>query len=535
MTLTTCALLALALSLRSASAQPSGPRAVEVEVEAGRLAGSASASVSRFFGIPFAAPPIRFNAPEPARAWEGVYDATKHKPACVQKFSYPEDRRNRSMQWFNTPPPPAGESEDCLYLDIYAPAGAAPGCKAVMFWLFGGGFSFGSGSLPQYDGSSFAADQDVVVVAPNYRTNVFGFPGSPEKPESEQNLGFLDQRLALDWVQRNIHAFGGDPNRVTLFGESAGSGSVEILVNNPPRPVPFAGAIMQSGQSSIALSDRSSAASWKKLTKAAGCETDGALECMRAVPADKLKALVEHGQLKFAPIHDGNTTYTSTGRVDRLSSTEGSSKIARVPVMIGSDADDGGPFVYGMTDAGATLKRLLPAGAAGVVDKILSAYPLDGLGLGPVNKQLSAIFGDFAFTCPAKVVAEDSASVGIPTWRYFFDAGFANTEAYPGSGAWHSSEIGLVYGTYPREGATAYQAAVSRAMQKAWADFAKDPFAGPGWDPVPRVSVFGGGVRARAGPANSSAHPVMEVGKAGHIDRRCFLYKPIYKAAMRSR
>lgn len=160
-----------------------------VMLEAGRVAGTSSPAVSRFLGVPFAAPPVRFDPPRPAPPWQGTYDASRHKPACLQKFAYPEDARNRSIQWFSTPGPPAGEDEDCLYLDVFVPAGAAQGSKAVMFWLFGGGFSYGSGSLPLYDGASFAEKQDVIVVSPNYRTNVFGFPGSPEKPLSEQNLG----------------------------------------------------------------------------------------------------------------------------------------------------------------------------------------------------------------------------------------------------------------------------------------------------------------------------------------------------------
>ncbi|PFH62232.1 hypothetical protein XA68_14511 [Ophiocordyceps unilateralis] len=321
--------LLLFFSLRwgTASAEPvaAAERPV-VTLSSGPVAGIASDSVKRFLGLPFAAPPVRFAPPLPAEPWEGIYDGSKSKPACVQKFRLPEDARERTMRWFNAPPPPAGESEDCLYLDIYTPADAVEGSnKAVMFWLFGGGFSFGSGSLPLYDGSSFARNQDIIIVSINYRTNIFGFPGSPELPISEQNLGtplplrFLDQRLALDWVRKNIHAFGGDPERITLFGESAGSGGVEVLVTNPPDPVPFAAAIMQSGQGSIALKNNTnSARSWASIIKNTNCDQEGSpLACVRSLPAARLKSIMESTALSFFPIYDGGATWKGTGRIDR--------------------------------------------------------------------------------------------------------------------------------------------------------------------------------------------------------------------------
>ena len=118
-------------------------------------------------------------------------DASEYKPACIQEFNGPPEARNRTIEWFSDPPPPAGEDEDCLNLNVYAPANAEPGSKPVLFWIFGGAFVFGTGSLPLYDGVSFATNQDVVVVTFNYRTNIFGFPGSPDVPPEEQNLGYI--------------------------------------------------------------------------------------------------------------------------------------------------------------------------------------------------------------------------------------------------------------------------------------------------------------------------------------------------------
>lgn len=148
---------------------------------------SSSVIVKQFLGLPFGAPPVRFSPPKPAAPWNSIYDASKYKPACMQQFSYPEATRNLTIKWYSTPGAPAGESEDCLNLNVFTPT--TRGSKAVLFWLFGGGFNFGTGSLPYYDGSSFAANQDVVVVTINYRTNLFGFPGAAILPLGERSLG----------------------------------------------------------------------------------------------------------------------------------------------------------------------------------------------------------------------------------------------------------------------------------------------------------------------------------------------------------
>ncbi|KJZ74381.1 hypothetical protein HIM_06191 [Hirsutella minnesotensis 3608] len=500
-----------------------------VTLDSGTVAGSTTGSVNRFLGIPFAAPPIRFDPPRPAGRFRGTFDATRQMPACIQKFKYPEEAREREMEWFNTPPPPAGESEDCLYLDIYSPANATAGSKPVLFWLYGGGFSFGTATLSQYSGTSFAQNQDIVIVAPNYRTNVFGFPGSPEKPMAEQNLGLLDARFALNWVQQNIRAFGGDPKKVTIFGESAGSGIVETLVIKPPMPLPFRAAIMQSGVASIALPNQDSANSWKKLAKAVNCaKADSTLACMRQVPAATIKNISEHQKLDFSPIFE-RSTYPNNGRINRRRSTQANPRIARVPMLVGSNADEGGPFVYGQTDPRAFLSMLLPQSVTGLLDVLLGGYSTSGGRLSFLDRRLATIVTDFAFQCPTKLVAEEGVKSGIPSWRYYFDAAFNNTQIFPNSGAFHSSEIYLIFGTYPRSGATAYQMKLSQALQKVWADFAKNPSQGPGWEQAPKIAVLGAASRKKV-PARANS-PIKTVVKPNKIDRRCILYRAIYDAA----
>ncbi|KAK2767482.1 hypothetical protein FQN54_003639 [Arachnomyces sp. PD_36] len=490
---------------------------------------SATATVNQFLGVPFGAPPVRFSPPEPAQSWESPYDASEYKPACIQEFQYPEVVRNKTIEWFATPGPPAGESEDCLNLNVFTPAGAEEGSKAVIFWIYGGSFAFGAGSIPLYDGSSFATNQDVVVVTPNYRTNVFGFPGSSELPEGERNLGFLDQRLALDWVQRNIAAFGGDPDRVTIAGESAGGGSVDVLVTNPPEPVPFHAAIMQSGQGTLHTSAGASAGSWTELAEEFDCPPNDSIDCLREVPALELKNFIERHQLTFSPERDGGATWADNPREDRLNSTDEDPIIARVPIMIGSNADEGAVEALMQNSTEEWLRSSFGDAASDqIIQILLQQYAIGSPGISNDADQINAISTEFSVGCPAKIIAEDSEEVGIDAWRYYFNGSFPNSELFPTSGAYHTAEIELIFGTYEREGATEFQEEVSDAMQEAWANFAKDPSCGPGWDAAPKVGVFGGG--ARPGLSDSGRKALVAIDPE-ILDRRCVLFKTIYDAA----
>ncbi|KAI9368530.1 Carboxylesterase [Aspergillus egyptiacus] len=525
--------LVLLASATGALASPCKPdhRPTAV-IDSGTVAGastsfpSSTVTVNKFLGIPFAAPPVRFSPPRPAHSWEGIYDATEHKPSCIQQFNYPEETRNRTMQFFNTPPPPAGESEDCLYLNVFAPAGAtSEEPKAVLFWLYGGALMFGTGSLPGYDGSSFAANQDVVVVTINYRTNVFGFPGSPDLPKNQRNLGWLDQRLALKWVQRNIAAFGGDPDRVTIFGESAGGASVDALITLPPKPLPFHAAIMQSGEATVNNRAENAGVGWQELVELAGCPPKRrAVNCLRALPALELKEIIERNALSFGPVTD-KATYAEDAHQKRLHSTAQRPLIARVPLMIGTTARDAWPLIMGGNDTAQYLRTAFPTFSEEKIQDIIAAYPISAAsGIRSPAEQIAVIATEFGFQCPAKVIADGTADVGVPAWRYIFNASFPNHEIFPGSGAFHSSEIGLVFGTYQREGATPFQEELSDFMEKAWADFAKDPASGPGWDAVPEVGVLGGW--------DAQGQVAVTTLPSGEVDRRCEFFDDLYAAAL---
>lgn len=287
-----------------------------------------------YLGLPFASsPPARFGPPEPPKAWSSPLIAQKQPAACLQQF-FPGAAGERTKAYFNNPgfAPPA-ESEDCLYLNVFAPQDASPtSLKPVLFWIFGGNLQFGTASLAYYNGSSLAVNHDVVVVAINYRTNMFGFSGSPEIPTDQQNAGLLDQRLALQWVQDNIASFGGDPSKVTLFGESAGGFSVKQLLANPPNPLPFRAAILQSqGSASTGLTQ----VSYAGVAKHFGCsDAPSTLACLRKVPGTDIENYITENALGFPPVSDAINSGGNT-----LPSIL-SGKFANVPILIGSNSDE---------------------------------------------------------------------------------------------------------------------------------------------------------------------------------------------------
>lgn len=343
-------------------------------------------------------------------------------------------------------------------------------------------------------------------------------------------------------MQRNIREFGGDPKRVTIVGESAGAQSVDLLLVAPPDPAPFAGAIMQSGQMTVYRLKSKSEESWKSLVSETNCgSAHSPLECVRNLPADQVIKVVDAKELTFAPIVDGGVTFPEQGRQDRQSSTPGNSKIARVPVLLGTTANDGSVFAYGTGDLKTALATYLPPNTSStVVNSILGLYDKLGIAglvaslIGPggiididvdLSPLIAAIITDLLALCPASVLADDNEKAGIPTWRYYYDAEFPNNQAFPGSGAWHSSEIVEIFDTYSRNGATALQKQVSVKMQKAWADFAKYPTKGPGWAMQPRVGVYGDGARPGLSDKGRQAFKTIDDSE---IDYRCGLYKQLY-------
>ena len=340
---------------------------------------------------------------------------------------------------------------------------------------------------------------------------------APQIPLTQRNLGYLDQRLALDWVQRNIAAFGGDPAKVTIFGESAGSSSVDELVTAPPDPIPFQAAIMESGTVSFYPNhNNSDSTPWDKLIAALNCTTD-ALTCASTADAQSIKTVEERLSLQFRPVSD-NVTQLEWPEAARRAGA-----IAKVPILTGTNAQEARPYVIGVNDTATYLNAIFP-GIPMLQAAVAAAYAAgsiaDGYALGSAYDIAAAIGTDLGFRCPAALQANDSLTAGIPTWRYLFNATFPNTQLLSNLGVFHSSEIPIVFGTYPQADATSDEVALSQYMQTAWAKFAKDPMDGPGWAEAPNVAVLGSqGVLENDVPA-------------GALDGRCLLYQAIFAALL---
>jgi para-nitrobenzyl esterase len=241
-------LMALPIVLSSAIAGQAfaqAPPQIRVNTDNGMVQGTEQSGIRSFKGIPFAAPPVgdlRWKEPQPAAKWRDVRQATQFGPRCMQAPIY-SDMVFRSN----------GVSEDCLYLNVWTPASGSNARLPVLVYFYGGGFAAGDGSEPRYDGENMAR-QGIVALTVNYRLGVFGFLAHPELTKESPhhasgNYGLLDQAAALRWVQKNIAAFGGDPKKVTIAGESAGSISVSVLMASPLSKGLIAGAIGESGAS----------------------------------------------------------------------------------------------------------------------------------------------------------------------------------------------------------------------------------------------------------------------------------------------
>jgi para-nitrobenzyl esterase len=340
-----------------------------VKISNGVLESTAAPSdgARSFKGIPFAQPPVgdlRWREPEPVKNWTGARNADKFGPRCMQRTTDFDD------YWFRSD----GMSEDCLYLNVWTPAKSAREKLPVLVYYYGGGFQNGDGSEPRYDGESIAR-HGIVAVTLNYRLNVFGFFAHPELAKesphhSVGNYGLLDQVAALRWVEKNIEAFGGDPKRVTIAGESAGSISVSALMASPLSKGMIAGAIGESGAMFSALPP-------KPLDEA---EKDGAhfaevagaanLAALRAMSAEQVQAALAKGRFNFSTSLDGYflpkpvTAIYEAGEQAKIPLLSGSNSL-ELPQRTALGADEATP--EGLANA---IKRLYGDKA----DPILKAY-----------------------------------------------------------------------------------------------------------------------------------------------------------------
>ncbi|WP_233151162.1 carboxylesterase/lipase family protein [Sphingomonas mollis] len=341
---------------------PTQAPVARVRIDTGALRGSSADGVTAFKGIPFAAPPVgalRWRAPQPIANWSGERDATRYGHDCMQ-LPFPSDAAP-----LGTPP-----AEDCLYANVWKPAGNARALP-VMVWIYGGGFVNGGSSPPTYSGAPLAR-KGIVVVSFNYRIGRFGTFAHPQLTKADPdrgllaNYGYMDQLAALRWVKRNIAEFGGDPGNVTIIGESAGGMSVHALLTSPLAVGLFEKAVIQSGRASPGPSLADAEAIGVNFAKSKGiADSDpGALAKLRALPAD----LVVDGLnlASMATPRGRKSTYTGPivdGRiaVDPVAAyREG--RFSKMPVMLGATSNDiGGSDGYMIVGARNAAQALAQA------------------------------------------------------------------------------------------------------------------------------------------------------------------------------
>ncbi|KAF4780509.1 hypothetical protein HER10_EVM0012494 [Colletotrichum scovillei] len=482
--------------------------------------------VNKFLGVPYATIPERFSLPHPPKPWIDTFKATAFGPACLQNFGINElgPRLEVLQDLFNTPAPP--ESEDCLSVNIFAPATTRlPGDGlAVVVFIPGGGWQLGHGRL---DLSVFAAYENIIAVTLNYRTNVFGFPASPEIPLPEQNLGLHDQRLALTWVQENIAAFGGDPSKVTIWGQSAGAFSVDhhlkAYANNAL--VPFRAAIMSSGQMSFGHLAHSSPGidAWTGLSRLVGCvNATDELRCMRAVPAENLISAMRKFRITFGPQFDNVTTLSKPSVLWR------NGNVVRVPLLMGTVEEEGRGLVNDKVNMTAFFNAYLPPALISPEDleTIVSLYRSDTRVKNDFDLA-SAIYTDLLWSCPQSILASTAASNDISTWRYHFNTSILNLlpKEYDWLGKFHGSEIILLFTDPDTTPYTPQTYAAYEYLRGVVARFVKNPSVGPGWPAVgSSYAPLDVAVLGDVGDTSSA----MTVSNSTAMNERCKLFNTIW-------
>jgi para-nitrobenzyl esterase len=463
--------LALGVFLSLLAAVPARA-APDVKIDQGALHGTVDGDITSFKGIPYAAPPsgqLRWRAPQPASSWAGVRDASQFGSICPQS--------KLSLMARLKPHLKLPQSEDCLTLNVWSPDVHAAAKLPVMVWIYGGAFRNGSSAAPLYDGTELA-HHGVLVVSFNYRLGWLGNLDLPalasEHPgEPAGNYGLLDQIAALQWVRRNIAAFGGDPGNVTIFGESAGGVSVNDLMVSPLAHGLFAKAISQSG---LGLTDMATASQAQAAAAAfaqresAGQSGNADIEKLRALSVDDI--LDDEAAMEVtttSPMVDGTVI------PDQVAKLFAAGKMAHVPYVAGSNSNE------------ATLMPLLHmtpetmlAGLGAQLPLVRSAYEQDGV---LTNDAFGReVFGDVLFASGAQGLASFVARTGAPAFVYQF-AYVADAQRTISDGVGHGGEMPYVFGIagFSRQPGMAMAArmatpkdlSIVSMMQTYWTNFAK--------------------------------------------------------------
>ncbi|UWS35111.1 carboxylesterase/lipase family protein [Erwinia pyrifoliae] len=409
-------------------------RRLRIMTAEGILLGKVAEGVFVFKGIPYAAPPVgelRWKAPQPVKPWSGEKDASKWGAACWQN-------RNDCLAMGGGDP---GEiSEDCLYLNVWTPDIAPSVPLPVMVWIHGGAYTIGSGGLTPYSGAPLA-QRGAVVVTLNYRLGHFGFFAHPaldsEYPQGEEtnNFALLDHIAALHWVQRNIHAFGGNAHNVTLMGESAGARSVLSLFASPLAQGVFHKGIVQSA---YALPDLPRAAALVKGQKLA-CHFKlpaATAEQLRDLPAEAFLQL--DNALSCGPVAISGDRVLPVPMLDVFTA----GRQHPLPLIIGSNSDEASVLEFFGVDAAqsiAAMRRKHPLGLR--MMKWLYRGVKDDAELG---RQVAR---DMSFTIMGYLASRAQQRIAVPCWRYYFDYVSENSRDIYRHGTWHGNEIPYVLNT----------------------------------------------------------------------------------------
>lgn len=436
--------------------------------------GAPAPAVDAWLGLPYGQPPVgslRWRRPQAAAAWSGVREAVAFGPDTVQAAN----PRLRGT----------GQGEDVLHLSIWAPASASVASLPVMVWLHGGGFVGGSASDLRSDGTELAR-QGVVVVAPNYRTGIFGWLAHPALARESAhgvsgNWGLMDQILALQWVRENIAAFGGNPGQVTVFGVSAGSASISLLLTSPLAQGLFHRAILHSPGAGRPLATLEEA-------QAAGSSLGDDIAALRALDARSLWALTP----RLNPAVRGLTTPRVLRPIcdgvvlpqqERAALLAG--QLQAMPLIVGSNSDEGSLLTQSWPiDTVADLRQLVERNFGPLAAQALAHYPADNDA--QARQAVGELFADTQFNLGVRMLARAMAGRQQPVWRYVF------TRRRPGQtdGPHHGDEVAHVFGNLRKTWGEAFDDTdrrLSRTLLQAWSGFAREgrpPLPAPApWPP----------------------------------------------------
>ncbi|XP_059118604.1 acylcarnitine hydrolase-like isoform X3 [Peromyscus eremicus] len=441
--------------------------------------------VHTFLGIPFAKPPVgplRFAPPEPPEPWNGVRDGTSHPAMCLQNITV---MNSVAKIMFKGSPPLLSMSEDCLYLNIYSPVHASEGSNLpVMVWIHGGGLALGLASV--YDGSKLAAIEDIMVVTIQYRLGVLGYFSTGDE-HARGNWGYLDQVAALRWVQQNIAHFGGNPDRVTIFGESAGATSVSSLVLSPMSKGLFHGAIMESGVATMPGFVSQSEVVYTMVANLSGCnqmDSESMVGCLRGKSEEEMLDITKVFKIMPAVV-DG--VFFPKHPKELLVSAD----FRPVPSIIGVNNDEFGwdiPMYLFHIDTGEkmdreTIQAVLQSTPAqlmmppGVADILVEEYLGDTEDPEILLAQFKEMMEDFMFVAPGLQVAHAQSPLA-PVYFYEFQhpTNFFKDGRPPHVKADHDDEISFVFGSSfwgSKFDFTEEEELLSRRIMKYWANFAR--------------------------------------------------------------